>query len=274
MTMDLEIAPDHDLAAQREVLDTLRDDLARLGLPITVFTTAVAAEDFAEPLRRWPDAGHEIGSHGVHHGPSEDYCRLPAPAVEALVSDATRRITTITGTAPRVFRGPRMTTSAATQDALVRHGYVADLSICPQRLDMWSCAGATPMGLRAPRRPYQPSVRDPNRRGGRPLTVVPLSGAGVPFVSGSLFLFGRAAARALFTAACAEARLTGAPIVFLFHSYEQTPYAGGRRRPPHQRLYRGGPAARRHRLLELFRHMLATPRLTPRTVTGWLEACA
>jgi hypothetical protein len=43
---------------------------------------------------------------------------------------------------------------------------------------------------------------------------------GVPFLSGILYLAGVSFMQALFRALLAEARRTGRPIVYLFHSYE------------------------------------------------------
>jgi len=101
--------------------------------------------------------------------------------------------------------------------------------------------------------------------------VIPLSGVGVPFVSGTLHLLGSCATRALHAAICAEARGTRAPVVFMFHSYELPPDLGGRRRPAPHRLYRGGAGARRRRLLDFLQHLLAAPGTTARTVADWLE---
>ena len=44
LTMDLELAPDHDLAAQGSILDELREVFERTGLRLTIFATATAAE--------------------------------------------------------------------------------------------------------------------------------------------------------------------------------------------------------------------------------------
>ena len=64
VTMDLEVAADHDLAEQSAILERLRVDLGRLALPITIFTTANAAVTFEGPLRALARAGHEVAFMG------------------------------------------------------------------------------------------------------------------------------------------------------------------------------------------------------------------
>jgi len=53
VTMDLEVAGDHDLAEQAAILERLCVDLRRLALPITIFATADAAVKFEAPFARW-----------------------------------------------------------------------------------------------------------------------------------------------------------------------------------------------------------------------------
>ena len=77
LTMDLEVARDHELAEQRSVLRTLRRDLPSEGCPLTVFSTGYAGEVFARELRQLSEAGHEIACHGLTHQPDEDFQRMP-----------------------------------------------------------------------------------------------------------------------------------------------------------------------------------------------------
>jgi len=273
VTLDLEIAPDHDRQRQASVLDDLRSDLATLRLPITIFTTADAAEEFKAPLRRLAEAGHEIGCHGTDHGPGDDYRKMSAGEAERRIASAVARIEAATGVRPRSFRGPRMTTSVATERALLRHGFVADLSACPQRLDSFRSGTGLLESALAPRRPYRPSARSAYARGDLPLLAVPLSGALLPFVSGSLYLLGPALTRLFFRLLLAEARATGGTIVYLFHSYEFAAHvARDDRRPVHQRMYVRSPETRYRRSLDLFRFM--TSRRSVAATTAADFACA
>jgi hypothetical protein len=220
VTMDLEIARDHDRAEQHVALHRLDRSCAALGLPMTVFCTADAADEFTGEVKDLARAGHEIGSHGVTHGKEERFHALPGAIVDHLICEGTRRLERHTRMRPICFRGPGMSTSAATQRALVRHGYGADFSVCPQRLDFLHSRGGTPWWLTSPRRPYRPSPASPYREGTLPLRVVPLSSVGLPFISGVLYLLGLQFMKAFFDVLLREARSRNTAIVYLFHSYE------------------------------------------------------
>ena len=273
VTMDLEVARDHDLESQAKVLERLHADLERIGLPITVFTTGEAARVFPLQLAKLHAAGHEVGCHGRDHAPDEDYARMPEAEARQALTRATEEIRRVVDTRPRAFRGPYMATSAATQRVLLELGYAADFSPCPQRLDFFRTRGGTARWLTAPRGPYHPASDSPFRRGTSPLLVVPLSCMGVPFLSGLLYLAGVPAVRGLFRALCAEARRTGRPIVYLFHSYEFCPRADERpdARPWLQRRYATDREGRYRRNLELLRAMLAEPDVEPLVAESLLE---
>jgi hypothetical protein len=276
VTVDVEVAADHDLDEQAGVIDELRAGLHQLGIPITAFSTAEAAERFAPQVRRLQANGHEIACHGLYHSSSEDFSRMSGAAIRRTLDAATGRIATVVGRAPRCFRGPRMTSSVTTQRALVEQGYVADFSVCSQRLDLLNCRGARLGWLSAPRRPYFPATTSPFRRGDVPIWVIPLSCVGVPFLSGVLYLAGLPAMRALFRILLGEARRTGKPIVYLFHTYEfcsrsQTP---GLRSKALHRLYaqdRGKRYADTLALLQLMQAQSGVRPMTGSEYVAWLR---
>lgn len=242
ITLDLELAPDHDLDEQREVLARLCADLGALGATATVFATAQAAELFDTELRAWIAQGHEIGCHGLDHARAEDYRRASFATARAWIATASRRIERALGVRPRSFRGPRMETSAATQRALVAEGYAADFSVCSGRFDPFACQSFDPRWLLAPRAPYRPSWDSPFRRGQLPLWVVPTSSFGAPLSSGSRYLLGGAVSAGLMSLLAREARLRRGALVYLFHSYEFTRRTEIRdERPLYQRLYPRDP---------------------------------
>lgn len=272
LTMDLEFAPDHDAAAQAAVLRALRAELRALGAPLTIFATADAAARWPSEVRALADDGHEIACHGIDHSRADDYQRRSVAEVGTALALAGACIAGAAGAPPRSFRGPGLSTSAATQAALVAAGYRADFSVGSGRLDLLTCSRPDPGWLTAPRRPYHPSRASAFRRGDRPLWVVPLSALALPFVSGVRWLLGRAAMRALHRALLVEAHLSGRPLVYAFHSYELTPRVRAPDgRPLHQRCYRGGADERAAAHREWLRELCATGHVEPMTARSLVE---
>jgi peptidoglycan/xylan/chitin deacetylase (PgdA/CDA1 family) len=275
ITLDLELARDHDLMEQREALTRMRADLTLLGARSTVFTTAEAAELFAEELGEWRELGHEIGCHGLDHAPAEDYRRATLATAREWIAEASERIERALGpgSRPRCFRGPRMETSPATQQALLAEGYLADFSVCPGRFDAFACQSFEPGWLLAPRTPYRPCWDSPFRRGSFPLWVVPTSALGAPFSSGARYVAGSWLFAAFTELLALEARLRGGALVYLFHSYEFASRNTWRPddRPWHQRIYPRDPARRYRANLRLLERLLAQADVEPFTATEYLE---
>jgi peptidoglycan/xylan/chitin deacetylase (PgdA/CDA1 family) len=272
ITLDLELARDHDPDEQLEVLARLRGDLGALGARTTVFATAEAAELFDAELREWLDQGHEIGCHGLDHAPEEDYRRAPLATARAWIAEASERIERALGSRPRSFRGPRMETSAATQQALLAEGYLADFSVCAGRFDAIACRSFAPGWLRAPRTPYRPSWDSPFRRGTFPLWVVPTTAFGVPFSSGVRYLAGPWLFAGFARFLALETRLRGGALVYLFHSYEfARRTAPLDDRPWYQRLYPRDPRRRYRAHLRLLEDLLAQPDIEPLPAIEYLE---
>jgi hypothetical protein len=270
VTVDVEIAHDRDVALQRAVLERLAIEWA--GLPATWFCTATAAEAFSAPLRALARRGHAIGCHGLDHGAWEDYRRLDRQTAGATLRTATDRIERALGVRPVLFRGPRMTTSAATQDILVGLGYLADFSVSARRFDPFAASAYQFEWLRVPPSPYRPSAADPFRPGHRPLVVVPLSGHGAPFVSGMLYIVGQRAMRRFGRSLAARAARAEAPLVYLFHSYEFTGLATADHRPWHHRLYRRDPEERYRLNAALLRWLVGDLGLEASSATQYLSA--
>lgn len=278
ITVDVEIAHDRDVQKQLDALWRLAAQ--RPILPTTWFCTAVAAELFAEPLGLLAQTGHTIGCHGLDHGEWEDYRLLSPEQALATLAEATDRIERAVGVRPRVFRGPRMTTSAATQDALRALGYVADFSVCARRLDLIAASRFNKRWATIGARPYRPAPHDPFLPAGTPrpgeLAVVPLSGWGLPLVSGSLYLLGQRLTQALTRTITRSAQQSGAPIVYLFHSYEFVDVCGPvDHRPLHHRLYPASAEARFHLnqrfLASLTNQHGLEPVCADQYIGGWLH---
>lgn len=275
VTVDVEIAHDRDLAQQSQSLVWLAEALD--GVPSTFFVTADAAEAFGAELRLLAERGHEIGCHGLDHSALDDYSALSPANAKQRLQEATRRIGLSTGSAVRSFRGPRMTTSAATQSVLRSLGFSSDFSACSHRADAL-CASRFRMewlGLGA--RPYVPArhsafAPDPTGRDAS-LLVVPLSGFGLPFLSGALYVLGRAIFKRFAAFLAWRARRARSPIVYLLHSYEFAELAGSQSRLPwHHRLYAMPPRDRLAANLELISFLTGTCRLVPQTASAFVAA--
>jgi hypothetical protein len=274
VTVDVEIAHDRPLRQQREALDDLRAVLAKV--PTTWFTTADAAEAFAHPLRGLLEEGHEVGCHGLNHHDQEDYRRLPLPRVRNLLTEATIRIEAALGVRPQVFRGPRMTTSAATHAILRDLNYRADFSVCSRRFDPWASSRYSWRWLGVGARPYAPLAADAFRTdptaGPDSLLVVPLSGIILPFISGVLFLIGPTWTQRFADLLTSRARRRYAPLVYLFHSYEFVDVsADDDFRPWHHRLYLGPAEARWRANQVLLAHLSEDLRLQAMTASTCLD---
>jgi hypothetical protein len=269
VTVDVEIAHDRDVALQRGILERLA--IERALPPATWFCTATAAEAFSSPLRALARQGHAIGCHGLDHGTWEDYRQLDRQTAGAALSAATDRIERALGVRPVLFRGPRMTTSAATQDILVRLGYLADFSVSAHRFDPFAAAAYQFQWLRVSPTPYRPSAANPFRPGHRPLVVVPLSGHGAPFVSGLLYIVGQEPMRRFGRLLAARAAPAEAPLVYLFHSYEFTGLATADHRPWHHRLYRRDPEERYRLNAAFLRWLVGDLGLEAKSATQYLS---
>lgn len=184
---------------------------------------AAAAQRLRPAVRALLDAGHEIGNHGLTHGPGEIYNRLPAGEQETLLRRATQALEEVTQRPVRFFRAPVFRISGATIRALEALGYEAELSMNSQRLGLLSSDPWNLTWLLAPRRPYHPSLRHPWRKGSTRLWEIPLSCALVPFMSNTMLICGLTFMKAFFSALYREALVFGGPIVFMSHPEELCP---------------------------------------------------
>jgi hypothetical protein len=271
VTMDLEIATDHDLQEQRKVLERLTDDLRKLDLPLTVFASSSAVELFHEQVKKIKAMGHEIGLHGKDHGANEKFNTLSLDEIRNIIGSATASVKNLLGSSPSCFRGPFNTTSATTQKVLLENGFSADFSVCSQRVDMFNTQGFQAGWLTAPRKPYFPSDFSPFNKGTVPIVVVPLSCIGVPFISGTMYLFGYRFMRTLFNVLFRESLLSSKPIVYMFHSYEFCPKIPGKKQKQLHRLYMQNREKRYQQNLRFLRYMISFHRARPMTAAEYLD---
>ncbi|MCX7014187.1 MAG: polysaccharide deacetylase family protein, partial [Candidatus Sumerlaeota bacterium] len=107
------------------------DFLRRHGQTVTVFVVGqdAAREVNREALRRFAEAGHEIGNHSMNHEPWMQTAAEEAVAAE--LAEAEGAIQQAAGQKPVGFRGPGYCRSAAILTTLKRMNYEYDASTLP-----------------------------------------------------------------------------------------------------------------------------------------------
>jgi hypothetical protein len=191
-----------------------------LNIRSTFFFTSSFAHEYPDHMERMRSFGHEIGCHGLTHTDEEDYDRMPVKLQRAYIEEATRELEAVAGEPILSFRSPRVKTSAHTLKLLAEHGYLADSSVCSQRIDFVSSNLINPGWIVAPRRPYHPHHASAFRRGDMPIWEIPVSAAVLPFISNALTAFGLGIMKVFFKWLYLESKRTGKPIVYLAHPTE------------------------------------------------------
>ncbi len=271
ITMDLEVASDHDAVEQLDILARLAEDLKKIGARITIFVVGIHAKHFRQQLQHLQAQGHEIGCHGLTHKQDDNYSKLGEAEQRSRIEMATRLIGDTMGRPPVCFRGPGMTTSSITQKMLLENHYRADFSVCSQRFDIANSAGGQAGWLIAPRQPYHPAADSPFRRGALPLHVVPMLCYGLPFLSGSLYISGLGSMKFLFRRLLNESQKKQKPIVYLFHSYEFCAFRNISKQKRLHRIYRQDRKWRYQQNLALLTYMLSDPQVTSQTGQEFLD---
>jgi len=217
-----DVDPDRQATPERrqEGVSMAMDLCAKFGIRATFFITANAVHEYPDHLQRMQDLGQEIGCHGLTHTIEEEYHRMPEAMQRAYIEEATAKLEAAAGQPVRAFRSPRVKISATTLRLLSEYGYVVDSTVCSQRIDFVSSNLINKGWLVAPRRPYHPHRTNPYKRGDLSIWEVPVSAMVVPFISGSLNIFGLGFMKVFFRMLYAESRATGKPIVYLAHPLE------------------------------------------------------
>lgn len=222
ITWDVDPSPKTSLESRKLSLELATDLCNEFDILSTFFVTAVAEQASANALKRIQSFGHEIGCHGLTHGNEEDYNQMPEAMQREYISKATKMLEDMTNTPIQSFRSPRVKTSEKTLRLLSELGYLADSSICSQRIDFVSSNLINPGWIIAPRKPYHPHYKSAFLKGNLPIWEIPVSAAVVPFISAVLSIMGLSFMKAFFKLLYTEARITGKPIVYLGHPAEFT----------------------------------------------------
>ncbi|MDQ3020668.1 MAG: polysaccharide deacetylase family protein [Bacteroidota bacterium] len=220
ITMDLEIARDHNINEQKTILEIINSDFKQIGLPLTIFLTSDSIDRFNESILKYDSGLNEFGIHGLNHGIDENYKLLSEEIIRSNIDYSYNKIIHCLNRKAETFRGPFNSTSSITQKVLFEKGFRSDFSVCSQRIDFMNSKGGDIRWLISPRVPYHPSEKSVYIRGHSPLWVVPLSCLGFPFISSMLYIFGLKFMKMFFRILLKESLATNKPIVYLFHSYE------------------------------------------------------
>jgi hypothetical protein len=226
ITWDVDPLPLMPLDRKRWALNAAMDMCHRQGIHATFFFTAQPAHVYLDYFERMQVQGHEIGCHGLTHRDEEDYNRMSEEMQRAYIAGATERLQALTGGPIRAFRSPRVKTSARTLKLLAENGYLADSSVCAQRVDLVSANLINTGWIFSPRRPYRPHRNSAFRAGDVPIWEIPVSAAVVPFISTALQVLGLSPMKVLFKLLYAESQHTGKPIVYLAHPAESVSKKG------------------------------------------------
>lgn len=192
----------------------------------TFFITAQYAHEYPSHIERMKRLGQEIACHGLKHTDEEDYDRMPVEMQQAYLTGATNALQQMTGLPVRSFRSPRVKTSGSTLRMLSEMGYMADSTVCSQRVDFISSNLINLGWILAPRLPYHPGEKNPYKPGTLPIWEVPVTAAVLPLISSVLKVVGVHAMKAFIWLLYQEARVTGKPVVYLSHPTEMVDVMG------------------------------------------------
>jgi hypothetical protein len=161
------------------------DRLAESSLQVTFLVVANLTGDIQirRVLRRIITEGHQVGCHGLTHEGDEDYYTNPVAVQEKNLACAKQLLEQALGTSVGTFRAPAFRISHETLQVLDSLGYVADLSVCSERLPLLSSQIGNYQWMCSPRTPYHPRQNNPYERGALALLEIPTSAALVPLMS-------------------------------------------------------------------------------------------
>jgi peptidoglycan/xylan/chitin deacetylase (PgdA/CDA1 family) len=222
----LDVHPKDNIA---DYIDGALKELDQLGIKATFFVTASIARDNGKILKKIAKAGHQVGAHGLYHNnfefngfPPERYDKLPEEVQEKFIKLATEILTNATGEKITAFRCPCFGISGTTMRLLQEYGYLADVSINSQRLDLFS---SEPFGFKqllAPRFPYHPSFFNSYQKGDSKIWEISVSCLLVPFAIMTIMTFGLTLTKLLLNILRLESKITKKPIVYMVHPEEFT----------------------------------------------------
>ena len=216
ITLDIHSYPHTEKEVPLWLDETLRL-FTESSVKATFFFPTVVVEKFKGNARRILEAGHEIGCHGLSHGPEEQYHLMPYSRQKNILQEAKKRIEDILSKEIVSFRSPAFKINGNTVRALEDAGFLVESSVNPQRLGVFSSDVGNIGWTYSPRKPYHPDYKNPFRKGKSKIWEVPLSSFILPFMSNTGMAFGRRFMRLFLRLLLAECMVKRGQIVYMLH---------------------------------------------------------
>lgn len=168
----------------QEGMPILLDIYAKYNIKATFFFIANFAKKHPEIVKMIQPAGHEVALHGLTHDHRYSFDTMSLKEQIQHLREGKQILEDISGEEVVSFRSPALRVNQDTPQALIQSGFKFDSSISPQRLDMFITLGSKHKlkWLKAPRTPYTTDSNQLARRGDSPITEVPVSSFGVPYI--------------------------------------------------------------------------------------------
>ena len=175
---------DTGIKVWKEGLPALLDLYDEFGVKATFFYIANFAKDCPDIVKMVQAKGHEIACHGLTHRHNMAFDTMSYDQQLEHLKTAKEILEDIAGEEVCSFRSPALRVNKDTPRALMEAGFRFDCSVAPQRMDMFMSLGSKGklQWFGAPRAPYTTREDNLARKGNSPITEVPVSSFGLPYI--------------------------------------------------------------------------------------------
>jgi len=199
----------------------LLDLYSKHDVQSTFFFTGDIIELEPELLDITKERGHEIASHGFDHDSSRGFDTKTLDEQIDELEKCKKIFKKLGNIVPKTFKSPELRIGMETPKALEKTGFEIDCSVASQRFDgPFSFGSKTKINwLFSPRRPYYMSRDNPFQSGDSSVLEIPISSLFLPYIGTMMRIKPRIFSlfeNILFS----ESKLTGKPMVFIFHPNE------------------------------------------------------
>ena len=155
-----------------------------LNIKSTFYFTGYIVKLIPEIVKMVISLGHEIGSHGKSHLPSNGFDVMPFEKQKRHLDYTKKLLEDISGQEIISFRAPALRVNSYTARALIETGHRIDSSIASQRFDFFLSFGSVNKlkWLTSPRLPYKVDINNIFKKGHSDLVEIPLSALFLPYV--------------------------------------------------------------------------------------------